>query len=154
VTLELGLGECVHELKCKKVVNIKYKICGPTETHLIGNTDLRSDISESISYLTEQRYFVESYCVSKQSTKGIVFAHIEQLKKLECHRWLTLMDSTYKTNRYNWHLFTLYVRNTYGCWNVSAHFFVSNEDADTVAEALIANPSKNGTIVYIKYSSF
>jgi len=65
-----------------------------------------------------------------------VFAHSEQLKKLERHGWLTLIDSTYKTNRYDWRLFTLYVRDTYGCWNVGAHFFVSSEDADTVAEAL------------------
>jgi hypothetical protein len=66
-----------------------------------------------------------------------VFAHPEQLKKLERHGWLTLIDSTHKTNRYDWRLFTLYVRDTYGCWNVGAHFFASNEDADTVAEALI-----------------
>src|SRR5581483_8038870 len=33
-------------------------------------------------------------------------------------------------------LFTLYVRDGYGCWNVGAHFFVSNEDRNTVAEAL------------------
>ena len=73
---------------------------------------------------------------SQRSTKGVVFAHPEQLKKLERHGWLTLMDSTHKTNRYDWCLFTLYVRDTYGCWNVGAHFFVSNEDADTVAQAL------------------
>jgi hypothetical protein len=30
----------------------------------------------------------------------------------------------------------LYVRDTYGCWNIGAHFFVSSEDSDTVAEAL------------------
>ncbi|PKY55726.1 hypothetical protein RhiirA4_505149 [Rhizophagus irregularis] len=136
-TLELGLGECARELKRKEVANIKYKIREPTETHLIGNKDLRLDISESISYLTEQGYLVESYCISKRSTKGIVFAHPDQLKKLERHRWLTFIDSTHKTNRYDWRLFTLYVRNTYGCWNVGAHFFVSNEDADMVAEALI-----------------
>ncbi|CAB4400369.1 unnamed protein product [Rhizophagus irregularis] len=46
------------------------------------------------------------------------------------------MDSTHKTNRYDWRLFTLYVRDTYGCWNVGAHFFVSSEDADTVSQAL------------------
>ena len=135
-TLELGLGECVRELKCKEVTNIKYKIRRPMETHLIGNSNLKLDISESVSYLTEQGYFVENYRNSQRSTKGVVFAHPEQLKKLERHGWLTLIDSTHKTNRYDWRLFTLYVRDTYGCWNVGAHFFVSSEDADTVAEAL------------------
>jgi hypothetical protein len=135
-TVELGLGECARELKRKEVANIKYKVRGPAETHLIGHMDLRSDISESTSYLTEQGYLVETFRVSQRSTKGIVFAHPEQLKKLERHGWLTLMDSTHKTNRHDWRLFTLYVRDTYGCWNPGAHFLVSSEDGDTVAEAL------------------
>ena len=135
-TLELGLGECARELMRKEVANIKYKIHGPTETYFIGNSNLKLDISESVSYLTEQKYLVENYRVSQRTTKGIVFAHPEQLKKLERHGWLTLIDSTHKTNRYDWRLFTLYVRDNYGCWNVGAHFFVSSEDSDTVAEAL------------------
>ncbi|GBB88725.1 hypothetical protein RclHR1_01530013 [Rhizophagus clarus] len=53
VTLELGLGECMCKLRRKEVANIKYKVRGPTETHLIGNVDLRLDISESIFFLTE-----------------------------------------------------------------------------------------------------
>ncbi|CAB4439595.1 unnamed protein product [Rhizophagus irregularis] len=136
-TLELGLGEPARELKRKEVANIKYKVRGPAETYLIGNPNLKLDILDSISYLTEQGYRVEKYRVSQRSTRGIVFAHPEQLKKLERHGWLTLIDSTHKTNRYDWRLFTLYVRDTYGCWNIGAHFFVSSEDADTVAEALI-----------------
>lgn len=135
-TLKLGLGECVRELNRKEVTNIKYKIRGPMESHLVGNSVLKSDILDSVSYLTEQGYFVESYHVPQRSTKGIVFAHPYQLNKLERHGWLTLIDSTHKTNRYDWRLFTLYVRDTYGCWNVGAHFFVSTEDADTVTEAL------------------
>jgi hypothetical protein len=83
--LELGLGECARKLKRKEVANIKYKVRGPTETHLIGNSNLELDISESVSYLTEQGYLVETYRVSQRSTKGIVFAHPEQLKKLERH---------------------------------------------------------------------
>uniref|UniRef100_U9U9Y6 ZSWIM1/3 RNaseH-like domain-containing protein n=1 Tax=Rhizophagus irregularis (strain DAOM 181602 / DAOM 197198 / MUCL 43194) TaxID=747089 RepID=U9U9Y6_RHIID len=135
-TLELGLSEPARELKRKEVANIKYKVRGPAETYLIGNPNLKLDISDSISYLTEQGYHIEKYCISQRSIRGIVFAHPEQLKKLERHGWLTLIDSTHKTNRYDWRLFILYVRITYGCWNVGAHFFVSNEDADTVAEAL------------------
>src|SRR6185369_16891224 len=60
----------------------------------------------------------------------------KQLEKLRCHGWLTLMDSTHKTNKHDWRLFTLYVRNGYGCWNVGAHFFVSDENSETIAEAL------------------
>ncbi|PKC54327.1 hypothetical protein RhiirA1_477528 [Rhizophagus irregularis] len=114
-TLELGLDEPARELKRKEVANIKYKVRGPAETYLIGNPNLKLDISDSISYLTEQGYHIEKYCISQRSIR----------------------DSTHKTNRYDWRLFTLYVRITYGCWNVDAHFFVSSEDADTVTEALI-----------------
>lgn len=47
-----------------------------------------------------------------------------------------MIDSTHKTNRYDYRLFTLYIRNKYGCWVIGAHFFVSNEDSNTVEEAL------------------
>ena len=30
----------------------------------------------------------------------------------------------------------MYIRDTYWCWDVGAHFFVSKEDSDTVADAL------------------
>src|SRR4051812_11333486 len=53
--LELGLSE---PLKRKEVVNIKYKVRGPAETYLIGNSNLKLDILKSISYLTEQGYHV------------------------------------------------------------------------------------------------
>ena len=86
------------------------------ESHLIGSHDLKTDITETILYLTNQGYQVESYRVSQRFTKGIVFAHPEQLKKLQSHRWLTFIDSTHKTNRYDWRLFTLYIRDSYGYW--------------------------------------
>ncbi|RHZ47087.1 hypothetical protein Glove_593g45 [Diversispora epigaea] len=100
-TVKLDLGKCVRKLKCKEVTNIKYKVRGPMEVHLIGNSNLKLDISESVSYLMEQGYQVENYRVPQRSTKGIVFAYPEQLKKLERHGWLTLIDSTHKTNRYD-----------------------------------------------------
>lgn len=136
---EIGLGASVRELNRKEVTNIKYKVRGPLEAHLFCNSDLKSDISKSMSFLVEKGYRVENYHVSHQfanSTRGIVFAHPKQLEKLQRHGWLTLIDSTHKTNKYDWRLFTLYVRDSYGCWDVGAHFFVSNEDSDTIFEAL------------------
>ncbi|PKY39722.1 hypothetical protein RhiirA4_440230 [Rhizophagus irregularis] len=137
-SIGLGLGASARELNRKEVTNIKYKVRGPMEAHLFCDSDLKSDISKSIAFLTEKEYRVEYYYVSHQSTttKGIVFTRPVQLEKLQHHGWLTLIDSTHKTNKYDWRLFTLYVRDTYGCWNVGAHFFVSSEDGDTVSEAL------------------
>lgn len=134
---KLGLGASVRELNRKEVTNIKYKVRGPMEAHLIGSSNLKLDILDSITYLKNQGYLVENYCVPQQSTKGIVFAHPEQLKKLECYGWLTLIDSMHKTNWYDWRLFTLYIHDTFGCWNTGAHFFVSNEDGNIIAEALL-----------------
>ncbi|RIA97222.1 hypothetical protein C1645_814294 [Glomus cerebriforme] len=69
VMLELGLGELTCELKRKEVANIKYKVHGPAETHLVRNLNLKLDISESISYLTEQEYRIKNYCVSQRFTR-------------------------------------------------------------------------------------
>jgi hypothetical protein len=47
---ELGLNTNVNELKRKEVSNIKYKVRRPMESHLFCNSDLKSDISNSISF--------------------------------------------------------------------------------------------------------
>ncbi|RHZ76840.1 hypothetical protein Glove_188g37 [Diversispora epigaea] len=125
---ELDLGESVKDLKCKKVANIKYKLHGPLETHLVGNIELESDILETISYLKNQEYYCERYYISQKSTYGIVFAHPEQLKKLHQYGWLILIDSTHKTNKHD-----------------------CNENSDTIAEALkiIRNICKNWIPGYV-----
>src|ERR1044071_4750752 len=86
----LGLDANARELQRKEVANIKYKVRGPMETHLMCNSDLKSDILKTVCFLKEKGYYVENYHVSHQSvktTKGIVFAHPKQLKKLQCHGW-------------------------------------------------------------------
>jgi hypothetical protein len=94
------------------------------------------DIREAISFLEKQEYLVNYYEIPHLSTFGFVFVHPNHIKNLEQYGWLTLIDSTHKTNRYDCRLFTLYVHNYYGCWDVGAHFFVSNENSDTVVEGL------------------
>ncbi|RIB24864.1 hypothetical protein C2G38_2167451 [Gigaspora rosea] len=105
----LNLNESVKELKRKEVTNIKYK---------------------------EQKYKVERYSISHNSSHGLIFINQSQIKNLEKFGWLTLIDSTHKTNKYDYCLFTLYIRNGYRCWDIRAHFFVNKEDSITVAEAL------------------
>src|SRR2546421_8767682 len=137
------LKSSVQHLNQKEVANIKYQICEPMEAHLKGDSQLKSDILEAISYLQGQEYHVEQYRISRQSkntsqqsTRGIVFTHPRQFEKLWRHGWLTLIDSTHKTNKHEWRLFTLYIRDGYRCWDVGTHFFVSNEDSETISEAL------------------
>ncbi|RHZ57876.1 hypothetical protein Glove_382g50 [Diversispora epigaea] len=136
-TEKLNLGLSVKELKWREVANIKYKIHGSQNTYLVGASKLTTDIQDTILFLKKEGYQVELYETHHQSTRGFVFAQSKQLEKLQRYGWLTLIDSTHKTNKYDWRLFTLYIRDGYGCWDVGAHFFVSKEDSDTVAEALI-----------------
>ncbi|RHZ75272.1 hypothetical protein Glove_216g134 [Diversispora epigaea] len=134
---KMDLGASVKELKVKEVVNIKHKVRGSLDTHFIGNSERKLDICDSIFFLEQQNYQVERYMIPHKFTYGFAFVHLDQIENLEKYGWLTLIDSTHKTNRYDYRLFILYIRNSYGCWDVGAHFFVSNEDSDTIAKALI-----------------
>jgi len=48
------------------------------------------------------------------------------------------MDLTYNTNQWGWHLFTLYIRDSYACWDVGGHFFLAGEDSKAVSKGLQA----------------
>ncbi|RHZ80577.1 hypothetical protein Glove_134g166 [Diversispora epigaea] len=133
---KLDLSFSVKELRRKEVTNIKSKVYKPQNTYLTGNINLELDIEESVVFFKNQEYQVERFQILHRSSHGFVFAHPNQLEKLRHFGWLTLIDSTHKTNKYDWRLFTLYIRDNHGCWDVGAHFFVSKEDSDTVAEAL------------------
>jgi hypothetical protein len=99
----LGLGdETVQMLRWKEVANIQLKLQGPLTTYLMGNPILGSDIQEAINFLKEKEYHVEHYHISQKSTKGFVFAHPQQLEKLWHFGWMTLINSTHKTNQYDW----------------------------------------------------
>lgn len=129
------LDSGVTHLKRQEVANIKLKLVGPMNAHLVGEGDLESDILSATKFLEGRGYQVERFSIAK-SSEGFCFASMDQLESLARYGWLTLLDSTHNTNKHSWRLFTLYVRNGYGCWSVGAHFFVSREDSETVAEGL------------------
>ena len=149
----LGEGSGAAYLRTKDVANIQQVIRGPMTTHLIGSNDLGNDIAEAIKLLLEEGYQVQeifststssaSASSSSASTismtlskQGFVFVTMDQLNKLSRHGWLTLIDSTHKTNKWDWRLFTLYVRDNIGCWCVGGHFFVDGEDSIILTKAL------------------
>ncbi|KAK5815387.1 hypothetical protein F5H01DRAFT_345687 [Linnemannia elongata] len=68
--------------------------------------------------------------------QGLVFARPQQLAKISTHGWLTLIGSVADTNKRGWSLFTLFVRDRLGCWDSGAHFFVSDTNSSTIAQAL------------------
>jgi len=46
------------------------------------------------------------------------------------------MDSTHKTNKLGWYLYTIMVRDEYGAWIPAAHLLTNGEDSDILAEAM------------------
>jgi len=62
----------VKELRRKEVTNIKYKIRGPLDTHLVGNPNRELDIREAISFLENQGYLVERYEIPDLSTYDFI----------------------------------------------------------------------------------
>ncbi|RHZ73635.1 hypothetical protein Glove_230g147 [Diversispora epigaea] len=140
----MDLNSSVKELKLKEVTNIKYKVRRTLDAHLIGSPGREKNIQKSIFFLEQKKYQVEHYMISNKFTHGFVFIYQKQIENLEKYGWLTLIDSTYKTNRYDYRLFTLYIRNRYSCWDVGAILARKiilgprncNEDSDTIAKAL------------------
>lgn len=150
---EYGEGSGAEYLRTKDAANIQLRLRGSLNAHLVGSDELEVDIMDSMAFLLGDGYRVQeisstsalpstslSSSASKTSSarrrRGFVFATNEQIKKLANHGWLTLMDSTHKTNKWDWRLFTLYVRDNVGSWCVGGHFFVDSEDSDIVTEAL------------------
>ncbi|CAG8797222.1 22512_t:CDS:1, partial [Cetraspora pellucida] len=62
-TKKLDLGTSVKKLQCIEVTNIKYKVCGPLETHLIDNPKFELDLSKTILFLKQQGYYIEYFKV-------------------------------------------------------------------------------------------
>ncbi|RHZ49757.1 hypothetical protein Glove_514g4 [Diversispora epigaea] len=62
---------------------------------------------------------------------------------------LYLKNQDYYCEHY--YILQKFTNDHYGCWDVGAHFFISTEDSDTIAEVLkiIRNICKNWTPVYI-----
>ncbi|RHZ43768.1 hypothetical protein Glove_856g19 [Diversispora epigaea] len=74
--------------------------------------------------------------IEKEAVKNyLMLAIVDAIKEYAAEKMN--LDSTHKTNRYDWRLFTLYIQDGYGCWDVGGHFFVSNEDSNTLLETSV-----------------
>ncbi len=68
--------------------------------------------------------------------RRFVFGSRDRIQTL-CQRGkLTLLDSTHRTNKLGWFLFTLVVRDEQGSFIPCAHFLSSNEDGDIIGASL------------------
>ena len=133
-----GLAGPAEYLTTKKVANMQLKLRGPQQKHLHADGSLEHDIQNSISFLSEKGFMCTRFSAKKSSYQEFSFAQANHLENLSRFGWLTLMDSTFNTNQWRWQLFTLYIRDSYGCWDVGGHFFVAGEDSKAVGNGLKA----------------
>lgn len=79
---------------------------------------IRDDWDAATSFLLKNGYFCETvYTPSPKSTtptRGLVFAHPNQLAVLSNRGYLTVFDSTHKVNVHGYNLFTFMCRNEFG----------------------------------------
>ncbi|KAN0067417.1 hypothetical protein V8E54_014507 [Elaphomyces granulatus] len=71
-----------------------------------------------------------------QPSAGIVFAHKESLNTLRDRGCLAVMDSTHKTVRLKWYLFTVFVRDEVGSWIPASFFLTQKQDAEIIEACL------------------
>jgi hypothetical protein len=72
----------------------------------------------------------------KGTSLGLAFAMPARLQLLGQCGWLTLMDSTHKTNYLRWFLYTLVIRDSCGSFLPCAHLLLESEDSEILAAGL------------------
>jgi hypothetical protein len=147
IAQEQGIGEVMSHVTRTQVANIQRTLRHSENAYLAGASQLETDISDAICFLESKGYRYSRFSAERsqssesalkgaQQSHGLFFARSSQLTALVKHGWLTLIDATHGTNKHDWRLFTLYVRDSNGCWNVGGHFLVSHEDIPAVTKGL------------------
>jgi hypothetical protein len=106
--------------------------------------DVKDDVSlqaiDALEKLTSLKWKVAQVSATSldgEDGRGIVFADPARLRVLATHGYLSLIDSTHKTNQLGWKLFTLMARDQYASWHPVAHALLSNEFGELIAEFLL-----------------
>jgi len=124
----------VQYLSFKTVLNAQRKVHGGLDAPFVSVNDLEEDLKNTLEWPKSNNYNVEEFGGS--GYRGFAFASEENLEALRKSGHLTIMDSTHKTNKHSWKLYTLLVRDAFGSWVSGGHFFVSGEEQHTVAKGL------------------
>ena len=125
----------IKYLPLKTVLNTQQKVHGGLNVPFIGAVNLIEDLKESQDWLKLNAYQVESF--EETGYNGFAFATKENLLALQESGHLTIIDSTHKTNKHSWKLYTLLVRNSFGSWLSGGHFFVNAEEQKIVTKGLL-----------------
>ena len=125
----------IEYLPLKTVLNTQQKVHGGLDVPFIGAVNLIEDLKESQDWLKLNAYQVESF--EETGYNRFAFATKENLLALQESGHLTIMDSTHKTNKHSWKLYTLLVWNSFGSWLSGGHFFVNAEEQKIITKGLL-----------------
>ncbi|KAI9095486.1 hypothetical protein DFS34DRAFT_625925 [Phlyctochytrium arcticum] len=98
-------------------------------------SSLDDDVSQAISDLQGAGYEVKRFLIASDEgnvPEGFAFATARGLETLVSSSYLVQLDSTHKTNIYDWRLFTVMVRDKHGSWIPAGQFYTSIENACAV----------------------
>ncbi|KAI9088846.1 hypothetical protein DFS34DRAFT_654723 [Phlyctochytrium arcticum] len=105
-------------------------------------TVLTPDIPQAADNLEAEGFIVKRFLAASRSngdaTEGFAFARQAELEILQDCSHLVLLDSTHKTNRWDWRLFTCMVRDKFGSWIPAGQFFLERENGKSVVACLSA----------------
>jgi len=124
----------IRFLQLKQVLNIQRKIHRGLNVLFIANDNVSKDLHTTLDWLTLNGYQTE--CFGNAEYQEFVFTKDTNLQILRESGVLIIMDSTYKTSKHGWKLYTLLLRNTFDSWLPGGHFFVSGEEHDIVAKGI------------------
>jgi MULE transposase domain len=124
----------VEFLQLESVRHAQSKTRGRLNTSFIGADNLEEDLKKSVEWLKSKDYQVEGF--EGPEYRGLAFATVDNLNVLRKCGHLTIMDSTHKTNKHSWKLYTLLVQDSFGSWLPGGHFLVSGEEQNIVAKGM------------------
>ncbi len=126
------LGEAFLQLE--SVLNIQHKVRGGLNVPFVGAGNLAEDLGESFEWLKSKGYQTEYF--ENTQYQGFAFATDKNLNALRTSGHFVIMDSTHKTNKHGWKLYTVLIRDAFASWLPGGHFFVSGEEQWIVAKGL------------------
>jgi MULE transposase domain len=124
----------IEFLQLESILNAQHKVRGGLNAPFIGVESLQEDLKESVEWLKSNDYYIERF--EEPEYQGFTFATADNLKILQKSGHLIIMDSTHKTNKHGWKLYTVLIRDSFGSWLPGGHFFVSGEEYRIVTKGL------------------
>ena len=112
------------------------------------NNNWKLQLDEAVKFLEKKGWLIETMIVKAdpkkkkskicddQNSHSVVFAKEHRLDSLRSSGYLSLMDSTHKTNYLGWYLYTIMVRDEFLSGIPSAHVLTDGEDSEVLAAGL------------------